>query len=498
VVVAGPGNIEGKAKGRAPLVVGCAQRSQRCDDPREALEPLALIEAACRLAAEDCGAPSILADADSIYVTRGLWRYTDPGALLRDRLAASKATTGLASISGSSVQRMVNHAARRIEAGDADVVLVCGGEAEHSKRRARRGGIELSWTQQADALPDELFGSDEVMIDPFELEIGLTQPAATFTLFDNALRHARGESHEEHRRRISQLWAGLAAVARDNPNAWSRDGPTADEIGRPSEDNALVAHPYTKRLCSNMVVDQAAALIVCSEVAADRLGIAPSKRVFIHAGSEVERTPLVSERADYVTAPFHGRAGRRALELAGCAIHDIAHIDLYSCFPAAVQLGMAELGISADRDLTVCGGLAYAGGPFNSYVLHSTAAMVDRLRANPGDLGLVTSVGGWMAKHGFGIYSTRRPEQGFAYASLDDEVDDIARREVVRGATGPAEVETYALRYVGGKPSALLVACLMGDGRRAWTRTDEQHWLDSVTSAEFCGRVVALRDGELE
>ena len=39
--------------------------------------------------------------------------------------------------------------------------------------------------------------------------------------------------------------------------------------------------------------------------------------------------------------------GRRALELAGIGIDDIDLIDVYSCFPSAVQVAAAELGLAA-------------------------------------------------------------------------------------------------------------------------------------------------------
>ena len=68
-------------------------------------------------------------------------------------------------------------------------------------------------------------------------------------------------------------------------------------------------------------------------------------------------------------------------------VDDIGLIDVYSCFPSAVQVAAAELGLplgDADRPLTVTGGLTFAGGPWNNYVTHSIATMAERLVANPG------------------------------------------------------------------------------------------------------------------
>ena len=104
--------------------------------------------------------------------------------------------------------------------------------------------------------------------------------------------------------------------------------------------------------------------------------------------------------------------GKRALEMAGIGLDQIDFIDLYSCFPVAVEIGAEELGLALDdpRGLTVTGGLPYAGGPGNNYVMHSIAVMVQKLRAKPGRL--------WAGHRQRlvpdqavdGIYSTKRPE----------------------------------------------------------------------------------------
>ena len=75
--------------------------------------------------------------------------------------------------------------------------------------------------------------------------------------------------------------------------------------------------------------------------------------------------------------------GAAALEAAGIGIDELRYVDLYSCFPSAVQIVAAELGLPLDRDLTVTGGLTFSGGPWNNYVTHSIARMVGLLRQDP-------------------------------------------------------------------------------------------------------------------
>jgi acetyl-CoA C-acetyltransferase len=52
-------------------------------------------------------------------------------------------------------------------------------------------------------------------------------------------------------------------------------------------------------------------------------------------------------------------ATRLALDQAGVRLADVALLDIYSCFPSAVQIALQEMGLCASdrRDLTVTGGL---------------------------------------------------------------------------------------------------------------------------------------------
>jgi len=482
---------------RSPVLVGAGQVIQRVDDPVEAREPLALMIEAAERAAEDAGAPALLGALDSIRVPRGVWDYANPAALLRERFGVPRAETGLAPISGTMVQRMITDAAAQIVAGKRDVVLVVGGEAERSKRRAQRRGVALQWTHQTGPPPENDFGGDSRDVSRHEIEMGIRVPAGIFSLYENALRAARGESLDAHRVRIAGLWSRFARVAADNPYAWTRSAPSAEEIRTASSDNRMTVWPYTKRMCANMVVDQAAAVIVCSAEAARRHGVARERWIFPHAVAETARSPLLSHRLDYASHAGMRLAAERIFELAETSPAELAHVDLYSCFPAAVQLGAALLGLSPERPLTVTGGLGFAGGPFNSYVLHATATMMQRLRVDPGARGLVSGVGGWFTKNVFAVLSARPPVGGFRHEALDAELAKQPTRELAQAHDGPATIETYMLRYHDGHVADATLACRIEDGRRVWARTGDVDFLESLTRTEPCGRPVRVRGNDL-
>jgi acetyl-CoA C-acetyltransferase len=250
---------------------------------------------------------------------------------------------------------------------------------------------------------------------------------------------------------------------------------------------------------ANLDTDQAAALILCSVAAAEAAGVSSDKWVFPHSGADSHDHYWVSERSNFHSSPSIRFNGRTALELAGIGVDDLAHVDLYSCFPSAVQIGAAELGLGLDRPLTVTGGLGFAGGPGNNYSTHAIATMVERLRADAGAFGLVTSLGWYITKHAAGVYSATPPGAGFRHALPQADVDALPKCEYVADHEGDVVVESYTVMHErDGSPSLGIVACRLPDSRRAWANIREDATLRSMTAEEACGRKGHLqRDGTL-
>ena len=170
----------------------------------------------------------------------------------------------------------------------------------------------------------------------------------------------------------------------------------------------MVGYPYTKYMVSIMDVDMAAAVMLASHEAADRLGVPADQRVYLRGWSYATDPVYVAEHPDLSRSPAMELASSEALRGAGAGVDDVAHLDLYSCFASSVNFARDALGIAADdpRPLTVTGGLPYHGGAGSDYLSHSIARMARVLREDPGSLGLVSGVGMHMTKHVFGVYST--------------------------------------------------------------------------------------------
>jgi acetyl-CoA C-acetyltransferase len=492
---------------RTPVLVGVGQVTEQPDPGvplTQRAEPVELMASALLAAGEDSGAGdagrSLLAAAQSLRVIVPLsWRYVNPGLLVADRLGIEPQELALTGIGGNNPQTVVNLTALQIAKGELEVALVTGAECIFTRLAARRDPKRpvLAWSTQSDETPRPvMLGTDRVPVTDVESSRGLDRPLRVFPLFENALRAAACETIDEHQRRVSELWARFSAVGATNPYAWSRQPRTAEEIRSVGPSNRMVSFPYPKLMNANDRVDQGAAMILCSVQRAREAGVPEDRWVFPVAGTDAHDHWFLSHRWDLRSSPAIRIAGRRALALAGVGIDDVAHVDLYSCFPCAVQIAAHEFGLSLDdpgRSLTVTGGLGFAGGPGNNYVGHSIASMAERLRGDPGALGLVTGLGWYATKHAVGVWSTTPPGTGFRHESPQDEVDALPQRTPAADYEGDTTIETYTVVLDrDGEPELAILSLLTQDGCRAWGNLTDRDSMLGLMEEEGCGRKVRL------
>ncbi|MEP6625158.1 MAG: acetyl-CoA acetyltransferase [Acidimicrobiia bacterium] len=492
---------------RTPVVVGVGQRSQRLAEPDAGREPVDLLAIAARAALDDTGAHRLT--VDTIAVAEILsWRYPDPGRLLARRLGVDVRSTVLTTTGGNSPQMLVNRLASDIRGGLRDVAIIGGVECMYSRRRARR--IEpkawLDWSTPDDPPCPVVWGDARPGSTQDEMAHRALAPTQVYPLLETAIRHRQGRTVDEHQRYVGELWSDFAAVAADNPNAWSRTPFTGAEIVTPTAENRMVCFPYTKRMCANLDVDQAAAVVMTSYEAAVAARVPPDRIVFVRAGADAHDHYFVTERASLGASTAIGIAGRAALDAAGLDLDDVARFDLYSCFPSAVQLALDSLGLDGplggdDRALTQTGGLAFGGGPGNNYVTHSIAAMVEACRTDPGSTGLVTALGWYATKHSIGLYSSDPGIDGFRAvdpATTQAEVDALPRRAATGPYDGTGTVEATSVAFDReGNPTIGILSVLVDGDRRALANSTDPDLLTSMCADAWEGRAVAVRaDGD--
>ncbi len=480
-----------------PVIVGVGQFLNRLQDLDETLEPLEMMLQAMDRAEQDTGVGGVLEQVQSVRVIRGVWHYANPAQYLAQRIGAVSASgsAGVQSVGtlfgGNQNQAVVNRTAASILAGDLDLVVITGAENGSSAGKARKAGIKLETTETPGKY-DLLIGAQKPEHHDFEIAKGIRTAIQVYPMYENAIRHHRGESLSAHMDRVSSLWARFNDVALANPNAWVREDYSAEQIRTPSAANRQISFPYTKFMNANMSVDMSSALIMCSVQKARSLGIAEQLWVYPYAGVEGYDHFSASVRENFYSSPGIRLVGRKLFELTATDVADLAFVDLYSCFPSAVQIAAAELGLDETRPLTVTGGLTFGGGPLNNYVMHSIARTVELLRAEPGTRGLVTANGGNLYKHAHGIYSGTAPARDFQFANVQAEIDRLPSKNCLASYRGPATIESYTVMYSALEPTVGHVACLTPAGERTWVNTEDSELMSAMASEEFCGRPVKI------
>ena len=492
------------AKGDLPVLIGVGQSLSQWDGkagPVGAPSPLSLMTDASKAALADTGAPGMAAAVDTIAVVRifedSVGRAAHPhghntnlpGTLARD--TGTKPTRQIyETVGGQSPQALVNEFARRIHEGEIDAVLISGSEANRASKGARKHGVDINWADGADAAYEDR-GMGPMMLSREEIKHGLIAPAYFYGLFENAIAAREGRTRSGHRRAMAELFQPFSAVAAKNKYAQFPVEHDVAFLSAPSRENYEYADPYLKWFIAQDAVNQGAAAILVSSSKADALGVPEDKRVYIHGGGDAG-DDLISLRPVLDRSWAMDTAVSRALAQAGKAQADIAHLDLYSCFPSAVFSGAAALGLDWKTDkraLTLTGGLPFFGGPGNNYSLHGIAEMVATLRKNKGAFGLVLANGGWMTKEAAGVYSAARPK---AFTPAEPAAKAKTQVEVAIAA-GEAKLETFTVTHGKDGPDRGIIFARFADGRRAIANNGDAATLAILRDdASPVGRKVAI------
>ena len=475
---------------RTPCIIGVAQRTWRSDETGAAgaPEPLVMWEEVARAAAADAGRAALLEHLDSLQIVYcQTTQYDDAVARLADRLGADPAHRHYSGIGGTTTQQLVNATAARMLAGELDLALITSAEALATQRSFKKRGERYPYSFRPSEKRPFPWESPP---DPIEIAHEVFQAWLTFSVFDNARRARRGDALDDYRAGIGRMLAPMTEIAAANSHAWFPVRRTAEEIVDPRPENRMIGYPYTKYMVAVMDVDMAAALVVATHERADTLGVPADRRVYLRGWCGANDPVLVAAHPDLGSSPAMATAAARALTHAGADVDDVAHFDLYSCFPSSLHFAVDALGLDPTdaRGLTVTGGLPYHGGPASGYLTHSIAAMVQRLRADEGALGLVSGVGMHMTKHVFGVYSTTPGP-----VSPPDPGPEPAAVSVLARHDGRASVAGYSVVHErDGHAARGLLVCDLPDGGRTYALLTDPDACRRAEEQELVGAEVLL------
>src|SRR5450432_3742021 len=489
-----------------PVIVGVGEITDRPADLKSGLEPLDLLVEALKRAEADSGG-KLLGEIQSLDIVNFLsWRYRDPEKQLAQRLGIQPAHAYYGPVGGESPIRYLHEAAQRIARGECSIAAVCGAEAQSTATKAERAKIELPWTPFAHDVEEPKRGA--AFQKPMAVTLGVFRPVTVYPFYEAASSAHWRQTPREAMAESGALWSTYSAVASQNPNAWLKRHVTSDEITTPTPDNLLIAWPYTKLMVANPTVNMGAAVLMTSLAKARAAGIPEDRLVHVWGGASAEepRDYLVRDQF-YQSHPQNAVLGA-VMDLVGGDGKAFDAIELYSCFPCVPKMARRTLGLGADVQPTVTGGLTFFGAPLNTYMTHAACAMVRKLRGGA-KLGLLYGQGGFVTKHHGLVLSRQTPQHALAQdTSVQAEADRHrgAVPEFVTDAKGKGSVESFTVIYGrGGEVEHGVVMLRTSADARALARVPAN---DGATLAHLLsmdrtpvgslGDVVAADDGVLE
>jgi acetyl-CoA C-acetyltransferase len=146
--------------------------------------------------------------------------------------------------------------------------------------------------------------------------------------------------------------------------------------------------------------------------------------------------------------------------------------------------------------------MTFAGGPFNHFVLQSMVTLAATLRADPSELGLVTTVSGMLSKPGLAVWSASPPTADRPPLVADLGAETAAATEVapvvpVPPADTTAIVASFTVTYGGpggSDPVRTAVVADLPDGVRTAATCEDAATARLALAEGLIGREVRVKD----
>ena len=477
------------------VVIGVSAIQQK-GDFENLDEALFLMDQAVKEALSDSGNKSIKDHINEIRIPKGFWRYRDPGKWIAKNNDFKTIPTTYVTKIGVLQQNLINEACLKIENGEINASIILGGEARYKQLRSVIEKKEYFETK-LDENPDFYIKAKEDLYGDEELEELGAMAVGYYATMETALRKNDNENIEEHQNNIASMYEEFSKVASNNEDAWLDHPYSKKEILETSKKNKMLAYPYNKLHCTSWNVNQSAALIICSEELANNLEIDNKKRVYPISSSEnnhmiaIQQRPKLYESLGMIYA---AKSINRMMEQLDIRLDAY---DLYSCFPAAVKMFSKSLELGSELPKTITGSMPYAGGPLNSFVIHSTVKMIQKIRALEARHGLVTGVSGMMTKQSFCVWGKEYQEQ-FIFDDVTEraKLDEIPV-ELSNITEGEGEIIGYTI--IEGSEHASKAVLYLDDEKkhRKVVSSFDKNFINLLMEEEWVGKKVKFIDGQV-
>ncbi len=461
------------------VVIGVSAIQQK-GDFENLDEALLIMDQAVKEALSDSGNKSIKDHIDEIRIPKGFWRYRDPGKWIAKNNDFKNIPTTYVTKIGVLQQNLINEACQKIENGEINASIILGGEARYKQLRSVIEKKEYFETK-LDENPDFYIKAKEDLYGDEELQELGAMAVGYYAAIETAIRKNDDENIEEHQNNIASMYEEFSKVASNNEDAWLDHPYSKKEILETSKKNKMLAYPYNKLHCTSWNVNQSAALVICSEELADKLEIDNKKRVYPISSSEnnhmiaIQQRPKLYESLGMIYAAKSINGMMEQLDIR------LDAYDLYSCFPAAVKMFSKSLELGSEIPKTITGSMPYAGGPLNSFVIHSTVK---------------TGVSGMMTKQSFCVWGKEYKEH-----FIFDDVTERAKLDenpvpLSNITEGEGEIIGYTI-IAESKHASKAVLYLDDEKKhRKVVSSFDKNFINLLMEEEWVGKKVKFKDGQ--
>ena len=478
--------------GNRPVLIGLGTIQQK-GNYNQLDEALILMDKAFKKAIVDCTNNDITKYINEVRVPKGFWRYRDPGKWVAENNKIKSVKTTVTKV-GILQQNLINTACDKIQNGEINASLILGGESRFKILRSSIENKEYIETP-LNTNPDIYDKSAEkLQLDIEEKELG-SMAVGYYAILESAFRFMLQNNHDDHSNYLSEIYSGYSKIAAINKDGWIEQSLDKKVIKTESKKNLRQAFPYNKYHCTSWNVNQACAIIICSEDIADKLNIPSDKRVYPLASSENNHMISTLQRPNLIEPVGMHLAAKFIMDI--CNENNLIPnlYDLYSCFPVAIQMFAKSLKLNDIKDKTVTGAMPFAGGPLNSYVLHSTAKLIEKLRENNG-VGIVTGVSGMMTKQSYALWS-KNPCIDFRYEDCTKKASEIELPvKLSDKKNGSGKIIGYTILIKDNTNKAIIFVDTDDKKRKLITSTNK-NIINEMQNTEWVGKRINFKDDQL-
>ena len=473
---------------KKPVVIGLGITQQK-GSYAELDEALFLMEKVAMQAINDCGNSKIKDFIDVIDIPKGFWRYRDPGKWIAEKNNFSNAKTSVNKI-GVLQQHLINNTCNKIIKGEIRAGLILGGESRAKMIAALKEGIEYK-EMELSTNPDQYVKAKDDLYGEGEAEALGLMAVGYYAVMESAMRKSKNLNLKEHEDYLGSMYADFSEIASKNQYAASDKSISKDQIMLANSDNKPMAYPYNKYHCTSWNVSQASAILICEEGLADQLNISKQKRIYPMASSETNHMIALIQRPSLISSAGLKLASEKINEVVDKHSINLNLIDLYSCFPVAVQQFENVLNLNTKTSRTITGAMPFAGGPLNNYMLHATVQALLKLRSESGH-SLITGVSGMMTKQSFCLWSSEY-QMPFYHADVTKKAQQLDKPIPISNAKhGNGIVIGYTVLYEGTKPTSGVFYIEDSQGERKVVTSEDKAVITSMREEEWIEKEISF------